>query len=125
MMRLKTHSSVAKVLASSAGADEPIPPHVKAALLTVEGPSFATRPRVAIDVENRLALDFSPDSRQMAYAIALATAFFLAAVLVSVLRRGTSSRPGCLIWILLGLSALCLLMAWEAYSPSCPRGWWC
>ena len=72
-----------------------------------------------------MSFDYSPDWVAFAWCMAFAAAFFGAAVLVTIRRRVQSSRPGCLVWFLLILTMLALVSAWEAYHPSCPRGWWC
>ncbi len=59
-------------------------------------------------------------------AIAFAIAFVTAASAITWwrIRRGRKARSG-LTFFLLGLAVLSLLVAYEAYFPSCPRGWWC
>lgn len=78
-----------------------------------------------IPILNLFAMDFSPDYRSAAGALAFSAACFGAAVIITAFRRRASSRPGFMVWLLLIMTVLGLLVAWEAYRPSCPRGWWC
>ncbi|HKO55027.1 MAG TPA: hypothetical protein VJ276_04055 [Thermoanaerobaculia bacterium] len=69
--------------------------------------------------------DLSPDLAAMWFRIGLAALCIAGAVLLEVRRRLMEQRSRIAIHALLIFATFSAIAAWEAYFPSCPRGWVC
>lgn len=70
-----------------------------------------------------MSLSGPPDFATMWSCIAVALAFFVTAVIVTLRKRRLGAGPGVAVAVLLVLSALATYFAYEAYLPH-PRNFW-
>lgn len=80
------------------------------------------RPTSPIETYEETAWPCPPDYAQIKLALLVAAIAFAGSIAIPMRLRKRHPKPGCIGWLLLAITALALIVAWDGWRPSC--GWW-